>query len=156
MRETIIQFTCHPHCHWNNRVCPPPPKGDKFLADNLKSSGFFVIGIIAVLVVLHLRRRKRDKREWTKDPQELDDYGLGTNTAISSVKVQQQTHNSNNNTFTGTLDSQVKQGGPDVRMPSLGVPNNRSTADDTSSLARSVQHNENPFASKAQTPHSMV
>lgn len=32
--------------------------------------------IVCVLVLLHMRRRKRDKLEATNDPHELSDYGL--------------------------------------------------------------------------------
>jgi hypothetical protein len=40
-------------------------------------SGLIVVILLILLFFLHLRRKKRDEREWGKDPQELEDYGIG-------------------------------------------------------------------------------
>lgn len=37
-----------------------------------------------VLVIFHRRRTRNDEKEWGKDPQELDDYGLGGGTDFRS------------------------------------------------------------------------
>ncbi|KAI1378101.1 hypothetical protein F4677DRAFT_414413 [Hypoxylon crocopeplum] len=39
--------------------------------------GVIVVATISVLLFLHFRRKRRDDKEWPKNNQELDDYGIG-------------------------------------------------------------------------------
>ena len=64
-----------------------------------------LLGLFIVLYLFHLRRKRNDEREWPKDPQELDDYGFGSDSA-GGVKPPKNTYsgstpgnknNSNNN-----------------------------------------------------------
>jgi hypothetical protein len=38
-----------------------------------------VLGLLAVLIYFHIRRRRADQSEWPRDTQELDDYGFDVN-----------------------------------------------------------------------------
>lgn len=67
--------------------------------------GVALLGLFIVLYLFHLRRKRNDEREWPKDPQELDDYGFGSDSA-GGVKPPKNTYsgstpgnknNSNNN-----------------------------------------------------------
>ncbi|OTB03234.1 hypothetical protein M426DRAFT_24022 [Hypoxylon sp. CI-4A] len=39
--------------------------------------GFVLVATLSTLAFLHIRRQRRDKREWPKSSQELEDYGMG-------------------------------------------------------------------------------
>ncbi|KAI0126218.1 hypothetical protein BJ170DRAFT_463973 [Xylariales sp. AK1849] len=112
--------------------------------------GVVLIGLFGVLIYLHTRRQRRDKREWTKDPQELDDYGLGREPAsTNNVAAPRQAHPHDRSYAMGSgLDG--------LDDKNLGVPIGRISVDSTQSLARSLRQSDHAFASKPQTPRAMV
>ncbi|KAK6075592.1 hypothetical protein SCUP234_07681 [Seiridium cupressi] len=108
-------------------------------------SGVLLLSLIIVLYIFHRRRTKRDNQEWTKNPQELDDYGIGTTTTVNSgaVRPPQQAHH--HDRFNKETDG-----------VGLGVPNNRISVDSTQSLARQLRQHDDTYISTAQVPRSLV
>ncbi|KAH6646576.1 hypothetical protein BKA67DRAFT_662985 [Truncatella angustata] len=113
-------------------------------------SGVLLVCLGITLWIFHRRRTRRDNEEWTKDPQELDDYGVGTTTTTiraGNVKPPPQAHHHER------PNKSTDEGG-------LGVPNNRLSVDSTQSLARQLrqqEHRDNDFLTKtAQQPRSLV
>ncbi|KAI0471396.1 hypothetical protein F4859DRAFT_515611 [Xylaria cf. heliscus] len=79
---------CHPQP--NIDLCEKPASSDKTTPITLGVIiGIVVVGTIAVLTFFHLRRQRQDKKEWPKNNQELEDYGIVTS---SSVRPPQTAH----------------------------------------------------------------
>lgn len=60
------------HCR---RVCfiiPSYEEGSLLTSDSV----FLVVGTLSVLIFLHFRRRRKDRREEARDQFDRDDYGL--------------------------------------------------------------------------------
>ncbi|GAP90741.1 hypothetical protein SAMD00023353_5200790 [Rosellinia necatrix] len=77
---------CHPQP--NIDLCEKPSSSDPTTPIAIGVIvGIIVLGTLAVLTFLHLRRKRRDEEEWPKNNQELDDYGF---TAPSSTVRQPQ------------------------------------------------------------------
>ncbi|ORY62364.1 uncharacterized protein BCR38DRAFT_238425 [Pseudomassariella vexata] len=90
-------------------------------------SGLVIVILFSTLIFLHLRRRSRDKREWPKDPQELEDYGIDP----SQVKPPQKAY---------------QQSGTNQKP--FVPPGGGSSRESLNSLARDIQ--DNPFGPKAE------
>jgi hypothetical protein len=109
------------------------------------SSGVLLLALIVTLYIFHRRRTKRDNQEWTKDPQELDDYGMGAMRAVKAGHVQPPPvahHHDRPNKETEGMG--------------LGVPHNRISIDSTHSLARQLRGHDDNLHSAAQVPRSLV
>ncbi|KAI1851502.1 hypothetical protein JX265_013249 [Neoarthrinium moseri] len=119
--------------------------------------GLLLLALLIVLFIFHRKRTKRDNQEWTKDPQELDDYGMADHSTTSNrtggagVKPPQQAHHH---------DRANKEEGD---LAGLGVPHNRVSVESTQSLARQLRQNDmrsmghdDTFNSTAQVPRSLV
>ncbi|KAI0103366.1 hypothetical protein GGR51DRAFT_254591 [Nemania sp. FL0031] len=75
---------CHPQP--NIDLCEKPASSDKTTPITIGVIvGIVVVGTIAVLTYFHLRRKRKDKEEWPKSNQELEDYGF----AVPSSSVRQ-------------------------------------------------------------------
>ncbi|KAI0450988.1 hypothetical protein F5B21DRAFT_488623 [Xylaria acuta] len=66
---------CHPRPDIN--LCEKPASSDKTTPIAIGVIvGIVVLGTLAVLTFFHLRRKRRDEKEWPKNNQELEDYGI--------------------------------------------------------------------------------
>ncbi|KAI1170587.1 hypothetical protein F4777DRAFT_568548 [Nemania sp. FL0916] len=66
---------CHPQP--NIDLCEKPASSDKTTPIALGTiAGILVVGAFIVLTIFHLRRKRKDKEEWPKNNQELEDYGF--------------------------------------------------------------------------------
>ncbi|KAI1123337.1 hypothetical protein F5Y10DRAFT_55441 [Nemania abortiva] len=75
---------CHPQP--NIDLCEKPASSDKTTPITIGVIvGIVVVGTFAVLTYFHLRRKRKDKEEWPKNNQELEDYGF----AVPSSGVRQ-------------------------------------------------------------------
>ncbi|KAJ8122754.1 hypothetical protein ONZ43_g1133 [Nemania bipapillata] len=80
---------CHPQPDID--LCEKPASSDKTTPITIGVIvGIVVVGTLAVLTFLHLRRKRKDKEEWPKSNQELEDYGFAV--PSSSVRQPQNTH----------------------------------------------------------------
>ncbi|KAI1812506.1 hypothetical protein GGS20DRAFT_21060 [Poronia punctata] len=66
---------CHPRPDID--LCEKPASADKSTPIVIGSIvGVLVFGTLAVLTFFHFRRKRKDKEEWPKSQQELEDYGF--------------------------------------------------------------------------------
>ncbi|KAI8948612.1 hypothetical protein F4801DRAFT_581251 [Xylaria longipes] len=78
---------CHPRP--NIDLCEKPASSDKTTPITIGVIvGIIVVGTLGVLTFFHLRRKRADEKEWPKNNQELEDYGI---VAPSSTVRQPQT-----------------------------------------------------------------
>ncbi|XXH02103.1 hypothetical protein Hte_008469 [Hypoxylon texense] len=83
-RDDADDAKCHPQP--NIDLCEKPDSA-KLTSEIVIGTlgGVLVVVTVSLLVFLHYRHKRRDEREWPKNNQELDDYGMGsTATAPSS------------------------------------------------------------------------
>ncbi|KAI3318070.1 hypothetical protein HD806DRAFT_540541 [Xylariaceae sp. AK1471] len=90
---------CHPQPDVD--LCEKPGSSDKTTPIAIGVIvGIIVVGTLAVLTYLHLRRKRSDEKEWPKNNQELDDYGIEVPSAgvrqPQNVYHQQDQHSQNN------------------------------------------------------------
>ncbi|KAI1771088.1 hypothetical protein F4818DRAFT_221327 [Hypoxylon cercidicola] len=75
-RDESDDAKCHPQP--NIDLCEKPDSakvtGEIVIAT---LGGLLVVVTATILVFLHYRHKRRDEREWPKNNQELDDYGIG-------------------------------------------------------------------------------
>ncbi|KAI3339504.1 hypothetical protein F4824DRAFT_455541 [Ustulina deusta] len=75
---------CHPRPDID--LCEKPATSDKTTPITIGVIvGIIVLGTAVVLTFFHLRRKRRDEKEWPKNNQELEDYGI----AVPSSNVRQ-------------------------------------------------------------------
>ncbi|KAI0436923.1 hypothetical protein F4803DRAFT_540550 [Xylaria telfairii] len=88
---------CHPQP--NIDLCEKPASSDKSTPITIGVIvGIVVLGTLAVLTFFHLRRQRRDEKEWPKNNQELEDYGIVPETNVRQPQTahhrpQQQQYN---------------------------------------------------------------
>ncbi|KAI1103681.1 hypothetical protein F4804DRAFT_217550 [Jackrogersella minutella] len=75
-RDDDSYAKCHPQP--NIDLCEKPDAASNTSTIVIGTlGGLLAAATIITLVVLHLRRQRRDEREWPKNNQELEDYGIG-------------------------------------------------------------------------------
>ncbi|OTA90949.1 hypothetical protein M434DRAFT_397607 [Hypoxylon sp. CO27-5] len=75
-RDDAEDKKCHPQP--NIDLCEKPAASSDATSIVVGTlSGALVVLTIGTLLFLHFRRKRRDEREWPKNNQELEDYGLG-------------------------------------------------------------------------------
>ncbi|KAI0205896.1 hypothetical protein F4808DRAFT_455400 [Astrocystis sublimbata] len=80
---------CHPQP--NIDLCEKPASSDKSTPITIGVIvGIVVFGTLGVLTFFHLRRKRRDEKEWPKNNQELDDYGIVA--PSSNIRPPQSAH----------------------------------------------------------------
>ncbi|KAK6836543.1 hypothetical protein PG995_006069 [Apiospora arundinis] len=85
--------------------CEKPSSGDKKTPIVIGTVvGVALVALFVVLYMFHLRRKRNDEREWPKDPQELDDYGFGSDNA-GGVKPPKQTYPGRGSSMPGGTNS---------------------------------------------------
>ncbi|ETS72981.1 hypothetical protein PFICI_15373 [Pestalotiopsis fici W106-1] len=130
-------------------TCEKPASNSKITAIVIGViTGVLLACLLVVIVIFQRRRTRRDNQEWTKDPQELEDYGMGTmdldNTAkTGSVRLPPEAHRA---------ERPVKAEGAGSEMP----PQSRISVTSTVSLARQLRGHDDTLSSTAQVPRSLV
>lgn len=110
-------------CKENPNLCEKPAISDKATYIVIGSiMGAILVGVFIVLTIFHLRRKRSDAQEWTKDPQELEDYGIDA----AAMESERKKH--------------------------MAQMNGGAAANSTQSLAHSLRDKEtqNPFGTNAE------
>ncbi|KAH8649940.1 hypothetical protein BX600DRAFT_517165 [Xylariales sp. PMI_506] len=137
-------------CDAHPNLCVMPAITDKAtpIAIGVVSAAL-VIGLLCVLTFLHFRRKKRDAREWTKDPQELDDYGMGVDTGAGAGRGPREPQKAYHQNDLPSMKDE--ESGLDLGH------NRKSSMESQRELARNLRQFDNTtLPSKAEAPHSMV
>ncbi|KAI0115407.1 hypothetical protein F4814DRAFT_321166 [Daldinia grandis] len=102
--------------------------------------GLLVVSTVGTLFVLHIRRQRQDRREFPKNNQELDDYGVGPMPPTTTKPTRPQ------NAY---RQPRVEpDDGDDLKPP--------GRRDSLNSLARSIRGNPDAYRSRADdTSHDM-
>lgn len=107
------------------------------------SSGLLVVVTATILVILHYRHKRNDEREWPKNNQELDDYGVGPMPPSRGGAV-------------GKPKSAYRPPRVDADDDSDTLPAPRERRDSLQSLARSLRGNPEAYRSRPDdTSHDM-
>ncbi|KAI0846047.1 hypothetical protein F5Y00DRAFT_150566 [Daldinia vernicosa] len=103
--------------------------------------GLLVVSTVGILSVLHIRRQRQDKREFPKNNQELDDYGIGPMPPTATAKPTRP-QNAYRPPHVESDD------GDDLKPP--------GRRDSLNSLARSIRGNPDAYRSRPDdTSHDM-
>ncbi|KAI0802901.1 hypothetical protein GGR55DRAFT_663441 [Xylaria sp. FL0064] len=104
---------CHPRPDID--LCEKPATSDKTTPITIGVIvGIIVVGTVALLTFFHLRRKRKDEKEWPKNNQELEDYGFAVPSSgarqlaaqHSVPQPQQQPHDQYQGVDDKGLDSQ--------------------------------------------------
>ncbi|KAI8962811.1 hypothetical protein F5Y11DRAFT_178148 [Daldinia sp. FL1419] len=139
-RDEDEEKKCHPRPDID--LCQKPDAGSPTTAIVFGTIGGLLVAItVAVLAVLHIRHQRQERREFPKNNEELDDYGMGpmptttTKPPTRPQKAYQQPH--------VELDD-----GDDLKPP--------GRRDSLNSLARSIRGNPDAYRSRPDdTSHDM-
>ncbi|KAI1419897.1 hypothetical protein F5Y12DRAFT_720162 [Xylaria sp. FL1777] len=75
VRDDDDYAKCHPRPDID--LCEKPATSDKSTPITIGVIvGIVVLGTVGVLTFFHLRRKRKDEKEWPKNNQELEDYGF--------------------------------------------------------------------------------
>ncbi|KAI4592262.1 hypothetical protein KJ359_011321 [Pestalotiopsis sp. 9143b] len=128
-------------------TCEKPASNSKITAIVVGViTGVLLVCLLVVIVIFQRRRTRRDNQEWTKDPQELEDYGMGTmdNSAkTGNVRPPPQAHRA---------DRPAKEEEAGGNMPL----HSRVSVTSTNSLARQLRGHDDTLNSSAQMPRDLV
>ncbi|KAF2998356.1 hypothetical protein G7054_g2650 [Neopestalotiopsis clavispora] len=133
-------------------TCEKPASNSKITAIVIGViTGVLLACLLVVIVIFQRRRTRRDNQEWTKDPQELEDYGMGTmdldnNAKAGNVRIPPEAHRAERPAAAN------KEEGLGSEMP----PQSRISVTSTVSLARQLRGHDDTLSSTAQVPRSLV
>ncbi|KAI1763249.1 hypothetical protein GGR53DRAFT_467550 [Hypoxylon sp. FL1150] len=142
-RDDADDAKCHPQP--NIDLCEKPDSAK--LASEIvigTLGGLLVVVTATVLIFLHYRHKRRDEREWPKNNQELDDYGIGPARPSNAGSVGKP-----KNTY-----KPPRVDADDGNDDDLSPP--RPRRDSLQSLARSLRGNPEAYRSRPDdTSHDM-
>ncbi|KAI1075123.1 hypothetical protein F5B20DRAFT_395638 [Whalleya microplaca] len=142
---------CHPSA--NVDLCEKPNAASNTTGIVVGTTfGLLVSVTLGTLLFLHLKRRRRDAREWPKDNQELDDYGLAPERPKNAPSP-------STNANAGAKPSNTYRPprvDPDDNDDGHLPPPGRKNRDSLSSLARSLRGNPEAYKPRPDdTSHDM-
>ncbi|KAI4861338.1 hypothetical protein F4820DRAFT_434014 [Hypoxylon rubiginosum] len=137
-RDDSDDAKCHPQP--NIDLCEKPDSA-KLTSEIVIGTlgGVLVIVTLSLLVFLHYRHKRRDEREWPKNNQELDDYGMGSTTPSSNAAAPGRPKNAYKR-------PRVDPDDDDDAASNLPPPGARR--DSLQSLARSIRGNPDAYRSR--------
>ncbi|KAI0008264.1 hypothetical protein F4779DRAFT_618818 [Xylariaceae sp. FL0662B] len=145
LRQLVTRETDSDKCHPSPNVdlCEKPNASSNTTGIVVGTTfGVLVSLTVAALLILHLRRRRRDAREWPKDNQELDDYGVAPD----------RPKNTNANVKPNAYRPPRVDSVDDHNHP---PPPSRKNGDSLNSLARSLRGNPEAYRPRRDDMYDM-
>ncbi|KAI2785074.1 hypothetical protein F4815DRAFT_451297 [Daldinia loculata] len=100
--------------------------------------GLLVVSTVSILLVLHIRRQRQDRREFPKSSQELDDYGVGPMPPTTTAAAKPPRPTKPQNAY--RQPRAEPDDGDDLKPP--------GRRDSLNSLARSIRGNPDAYRSR--------